>query len=487
MSTDTYVAVDLGATSGRVIVGRVSGRSVTTDTVARFPNEPLSWPDGLHWNLPAIYQNVLDGVRRAVRDAGDVRGVGIDSWGVDYGLVGADGRLIGLPYHYRDARTRGLADELDEAALYRRTGVPNQEINTLTQLVAERRAGALDPSARLVFIADLLAYLLTGQLGAERTLASTSQLFDPAGHWSEETIDAHGLPRRLFPETRRAGDVIGELRAGLVDDLGLRAALPVRAVAAHDTASAVAAVPAAGDDVAYISCGTWALAGVELDRPIRSEASRAAGFTNELGAAGSVRYQKNLTALWILSECLRTWSRDGRARDLPALVRAAADVPGFTGIVDPDAPELARPGDMPGKIARFCERTGQPVPATEAETTRCVIDSLALAFAHYVGQAAHLSGSRVDVVHLVGGGANNTLLCQLTADATGLPVVAGPVEATALGNLLVQALGAGTADELVAVRAMSAASSRTARYEPRGSPAVETARRRFEALLAPAS
>lgn len=487
MSTDTYLAIDLGATSGRVILGRVGERSVRTATVARFANEPLAWPDGLHWNLPAIYRGVLDGIRQAVADAGEVRGIGVDSWGVDYGLVGPGGRLLGLPYHYRDARTRGLAAELDEAALYRRTGVPNQEINTLTQLVAEQRAGTLDPSARLGFVADLLAHLLTGRLAAERTLASTSQLFDPAGHWSDEAIAAHGLPRALFPDPLGPGDVVGELRAGVVDELGLDAPVPVTAVAAHDTASAVAAIPAAAPGFAYVSCGTWALVGVEVDRPIRTEASRVAGFTNELGAGGAVRYQKNVTALWILSECLRAWSHGGERPDLTELLAAAAEHPGYVSLVDPDAPELTRPGDMPAKVARFCRRTGQPVPVTRAQIVRCVVDSLALAFAHYADQAARLSGSPADVVHLVGGGANNTLLCRLTADAAGRPVVAGPAEATALGNLLVQARGGRTAGELAAVRALSAASSPTVRYEPRADPAVAAARERFAALLGAAA
>lgn len=485
MSTDTYLAVDLGATSGRVIVGQVTERSVTTTTVTRFSNVPLSWPDGLHWNLPAIYLHVLDGVRRAVTDFGTVRSVGIDSWGVDYGLVGPDGRMLGLPYHYRDSRTRGLTDHLDEGALYFRTGVPNQEINTLTQLLAERHTGTLDPAARLVFVADLVAYLLTGELGVERTLASTSQLFDPSGHWSDEVIAAHDLPRAIFPEPRRAGDTIGELRASIADELALDSTVEVRAVAAHDTASAVAAVPATTDNFAYVSCGTWALVGVELGRPIRSERSRIAGFTNELGAGGSIRYQKNLTALWILSECLRVWSRDGRSWNLPELIRAAYTVPAFRSIVDADTAELARPGDMPQKIARFCKRSAQPVPTTEAEVTRCVIDSLALAFAHYVDEAARLSDKTVDVVHVVGGGANNALLCQLTADLAGVAVIAGPVEATALGNVLVQAHGGNTTAELRTVRAASAASAPTARYEPRPSPAVTAARQRFAALLEP--
>lgn len=481
------MAVDLGATSGRVIVGEVGDESVTMSTISRFANVPLSWPDGLHWNLPTIYQHVLDGLRRALAEGGAIRSVGIDSWGVDYGLIGADGRVLGLPFHYRDARTEGLADHLDEAVLYRRTGVPNQEINTLVQLVADQRSGGLDAAVSLAFVADLMGYLLTGSIGAERTLASTSQLFDPAGRWADDAIAAHGLPRELFPEPRRAGDVVGELRTGIVDDLALTTAPVVRAVAAHDTASAVAAVPASDGAFGYVSCGTWALVGVEVAQAIRSEESRAAGFTNELGAGGSICYQKNLTALWILSECVRAWSHDGRAPVVSALIDAATALPAFRSIVDPDTPELARPGDMPRKVADYCERTGQPVPAGEAETVRCIVDSLALAFAHYIDQARRLSGAPVDVVHVVGGGAQNALLCQLTANATELAVVAGPVEATAMGNVLVQARGGGTAEELATVRAISAASSRLRRYEPRPTTAVRAARRRFAGLCESAS
>ncbi|WP_283134615.1 rhamnulokinase [Rhizohabitans arisaemae] len=471
---EAYAAVDLGASGGRVIHGEIDATGIRTTTVHRFTNPPLAWPDGLHWNLPWLYEQILDGLA-ALPDG--TASVGVDSWGVDYGLVGEDGRLLGLPYHYRDRRTAGLTADLDAAALYRATGVATLEINTLVQLRAERRTGGLDRARRLLLIADLVGYLLTGREGAERTLAGTSQLLAPHGGWAGDLPDGLRPPAGLLPEPHDPGEPIGPLLPYLHRDRGLSPDLRVRAVASHDTASAVVAVPARRPDFAYISCGTWALVGLELPAPVLTEESRLAGFTNEPGVDRTIRFLKNVPGMWLLSESLRTWGRS--AADLPGLLDAAAGKPGFRSVVDPFDPAFGPPGDMPRRIRDHCAATSQPVPRDEPGLVRCIVDSLALAFADTLRQAVELSGRPVGVVHLVGGGSRNELLCRLTADATGLPVVAGPAEATALGNLVIQARGRSGPGTLAEIRELVARSDEPITYEPGSHPGLEEARTRF--------
>ncbi|MGK5556418.1 rhamnulokinase [Actinomadura kijaniata] len=457
-----FAAVDLGASSGRVITARV-GDGLELTEVRRFPNRPVRAGGTLYWDILGLYGNVLDGLR----DAGPVASVGIDSWAVDYGLLDAAGALVGNPVHYRDARTDGVMErvraDLGDAYLYGIGGVQFLPFNTVYQLAAAR--DALARAERLLMIPDLLAYWLTGVQGAELTNASTTGLLDVRRRaWSTELLDRLDIPARLLPPLREPGAAIGTLRPDVAAETGLPAATPVVAVASHDTASAVAAVPATGDDFAYISCGTWSLVGVELPGPILGDAGRAANFTNEAGVDGTVRYLRNVMGLWILQECLRVWGSPG----LPALLASAADVPGLRSVVNPDAPEFLPPGDMPARVAAFCRRTGQPVPDSPAATVRCVLDSLALGHRAALRAAVALSGKDVAVVHLVGGGSRNDLLCRLTADACGLPVVAGPVEATALGNLLVQARAHGLVGDLPAMRALVAGTQPLRRHEPGG-------------------
>jgi rhamnulokinase len=434
-----FAAVDLGASSGRVMVGRVTADSLTLDSVHRFPNEPVRAGGTLYWDILSLYRGVLDGLRRA----GPVRSVGIDSWAVDYGLLDATGALLGNPVHYRDARTDGVPEKVAKLVpddrLYALTGLQTLPFNTLYQLVAAAGTPTLETARRLLLIPDLIAYWLTGEAGAEYTNASTTELIDLSTRdWAGPLMGELGIDASLFPPVRQPGALIGPVRPGFADGTP-----DVVAVGSHDTASAVVGVPASGDAFAYISCGTWSLVGVELDKPVLTEASRAAGFTNELGVDGTVRYLHNVMGLWLLQECQRTWAAAGLPADLAELLAGAAQVPAFTAVVDADDPAFLPPGDMPARIAAACTRSGQTPPQSQAETVRCILDSLALAYRRTVRRAAELSGKDVEVVQVVGGGARNTLLCQLTADACGLPVLAGPVEAAALGNALVQARSAG--------------------------------------------
>lgn len=488
----SFAAVDLGASSGRVILGTVSGGRLVLEEAHRFPNRPVrtgGTAGTLHWDVLALYAGVLDGLRAAAAKAGTGTGtgpqgeagrlvsVGIDSWAVDHGLLDADGALLGNPVHYRDARTDGMAAEvaavLPAPELYAHTGLQHLPFNTVYQLCAARRTAQWGAARHLLLIPDLVSYWLTGERGTELTNASTTQLVDPRTRdWSHPVADALGIDLSLFPPLRRPGDAAGELLPGVLAETGLRGPVPVTAVGSHDTASAVVGVPATGDGFAYIATGTWSLAGVELDGPVLTEESRRANFTNELGVDGTVRYLRNIMGLWLLQECLREWNAErpgGSGQDLPGLLDRAGKVPGLRSVVDAEDPEFLAPGGMPGRIAEACRRSGQPVPRDPAETTRCVLDSLALAHRAAIADAQRLSGREVRTVHIVGGGVHNELLCRLTADACGVPVVAGPAEAAAYGNILVQARAAGALHgDLTALRTVLGNGLRLRQYEPVG-------------------
>ncbi|TDD26255.1 rhamnulokinase [Nonomuraea diastatica] len=425
----------------------------------RFPNGPVRVANRLHWDILGLYREILTGLRAA----GPVSSIGVDSWAVDYGLLDESGGLIGNPVHYRDDRTRGVPEQVAALVgadtLYDVSGLQVLPFNTLYQLLTDR----LDGAATMVLIPDLIGYWLTGELGAEVTNASTTGLLDVRTRsWARPLIERLGLPAGLFPPLRRPGEPIGGLRRDVAAEVGWSA--PVRAVGSHDTASAVAAVPASGPAFAYISCGTWSLAGVELPDPVLTPESRAANFTNEAGIDGTVRYLRNVMGLWLLQECMRAWP----GSDLGELLTAAAAERPFAAVVNPDEPVFLPPGDMPARIAAECRRTGQRPPSSPAAYARCVLESLALGHRRAVRQAMELSGRDIEVVHLVGGGSYNELLCRLTADACGLPVVAGPAEATTLGNVLVQARAAGLVSDLEEMRSLVAASQPLRRYEPSG-------------------
>jgi rhamnulokinase len=467
--TVAVAAVDLGATSGRVMLGTVGPDELALTPLARFPNLPVRTPDGLHWNILELYRNVLAGLTAAARQEPSLASVGIDSWAVDYGLLRGN-RLLGEPYHYRDGRTAagvGRTHALVSAAeLYATNGLQFLPFNTLYQLAAEDE-GVLDAADSLLLIPDLLAFWLTGRRVAERSNASTTGLLDlAAGDWNDALLARLGLPGGLLAELVDSGTTIGPLAPDVAAETGLSAR--VVAVGSHDTASAVVAIPAEGRYFAYVSCGTWGLVGVELDAPVLSEAGREANFTNEGGVDGRTRYLHNVMGLWLLSESVRSWERNGVVIDLPALLEAATEVSGPVPVFDANDSRFLPPGDMPARIAAYCARTGQAPPEGRAQAVRCILQSLALAYRRAVADAVRLSGRPVEVVHLVGGGSRNALLCQLTADATGLPVVAGPVEAAALGNALVQARARDLAGDLADMRDLVRRSADVRTYEPEG-------------------
>ena len=441
MTSVAVAAVDLGASGGRVIAARVSPASLELHEVSRFANEPVAAAGTLYWDILRLHGAVLAGLRRGCAQF-PIASAGIDSWGCDYGLLDASGTLIGNPVHYRDGRTDGVQLAVPAADLYAATGIQHLPFNTIYQLAAAAGTPALASASTLLMIPDLLAYWLTGSAGAEVTNASTTSLLEVTTRtWATGLMARAGIPESLFPPLREPGDRIGPVDPGLGIIRADQAPLPLIAVGSHDTASAVAAVPAAGPAFAYISSGTWSLVGMELSEPVLTEASREANFTNEAGLDGTVRYLRNVSGLWLLQECLRHWQSPALE---PLLAAAGREAPlGF--VIDAEDPAFLAPGNMPSRIASWLGSRGLPAPASRAETVRCVLDSLALAYARAVSAAQRLSGQHADVVHIVGGGSRNALLCQLAADACGLPVVAGPAEATALGNVLVQARALGAA------------------------------------------
>jgi rhamnulokinase len=467
--TGSVAAIDLGATSGRVIVGHVGADTLETTHVARFPNTPVQTSDGLHWDILALYAGAANGLRDAFRANADIASIGVDAWAVDYGLLHA-GRLLGEPYHYRDARTAvgvgRVHERMRHPELFARNGLQFLPFNTLYQFAAED-ADILSFADTALLIPDLIGYWLTGHARAERTNASTTGLLR-AGEWDEELVAALGIPRRILPELISPGEALGALRADLAADLGGSAtgSATVTAVGSHDTASAVVAVPMRPDAAAYISCGTWGLVGVEVERPVLSDAAREAGFTNEGGVDGRVRLLRNVMGLWVLSETVRTWERDGHTIDLPSLLAEAAAVQ--APLFDVDDARFLSPGDMVSRIDAWFAEHESPAPRTRAEYARSIVESLAQAFADAAAAAGRIGGVDVRTIHIVGGGALNALLCQRTADRSGLPVAAGPVEATALGNVLVQARAAGFVDgSLEALRDLVARTHEPELYLPR--------------------
>ncbi len=471
----TFVAVDLGAESGRAVLGRFDGERMALEVVHRFPNTPVRLPDGLHWNVLRIIAEVKDGLARAARKGGRIESLGVDAWGVDFALLDRDGSLISNPYHYRDPRTEGMEeralDRMPREEIYGVTGVQFMPINTLYQLLAMEGSPLLGAAETLLLIPDLVGYWLTGEKACEFTNASTTQLCDArSGTWAYDLLEKMGLPGHIFGKIIAPGTELGPLLPGVAQETGVKKGLPVTAVASHDTASAVVAVPAEDENFAYISSGTWSLVGVELPEAAIAPEGMHANFTNEGGFGGTTRFLKNVMGLWLLQECRRSWAGEGRDYSYEELTRLAEAVPAAGSLLDPDHPIFLPLGDMPGRIRRFCRETGQIPPEEPGEVVRCVLESLALKYRWVLERAEEITGRRVEVIHVVGGGVQNTLMCQLTADATRRPVRAGPVEATALGNLMVQAYARGYLGSLEEIRAAVRGSSVEVHdYQPTGS------------------
>jgi rhamnulokinase len=469
-SDTTVAAVDLGASSGRVVAGCFSTTGVELHEVHRFPNVPVRAGGALRWDVLALFSGMLQGLQLANNRFGQIAGVGIDSWAVDYGLLDADSQLLGNPVSYRDPGTdAAMADVLAEmgaSELYAATGIQLQPFNTLFQLLARRGAVQAEVARHALLIPDLLGFWLGGSMATEVTNASTTQLLDPRTmDWSWRLVDRLKVPIDLFAPLRQPGHSLGRLRS----DLGLAGATQIIAVPSHDTAAAVAGIPAEGDDFAFVSTGTWALVGVELPEPVITNESGRANFTNEVGVDKTIRFLRNVTGFWLLQECLRHWQGEGSDVNAQTVTEAAADVPGLRAIIDVQEPAFVAPGNMPHRIREAARRTSGATLDSRAETVRCILDSMALAIRRAVRDAVLLSQRTVRVVHVVGGGVSSPLFCQLVADACQLPVVAGPTEAAAWGNVMSQARALGlVGDSLAECRAVIRRSQRPVTYSVEG-------------------
>jgi rhamnulokinase len=486
----TFAAVDLGAQSGRVAVGRFDGERLSVSEVHRFPNVPVRTHDTLDWDVLRLYRDVLDGLRGAADEAGRVDSVAVDSWAVDFGLVDRNGRLLRNPVHYRDARRAramdGVLAEVPARELYDRTGIQLIPINTIFELAALAAEGdpALAAADTLLLIPDLVHFWLCGARSTEFTNATTTQCFDPrSGTWAGDLLERLGVPTRILPEVVRPGTRLEPLGGDAAAETGLGGA-DVVAVATHDTGSAVAAIPFRQPGSAFVSAGTWSLVGVEVREPIISDAAFAANLTNEGGVDGTFRLLRNVTGLWLLHECRRVWALEGRDHSFEQLVALADDAPPLQSFVEPNDPAFADQGDMPSRIRAYCARTGQPEPAEPGAVVRCILESLALEHALTIDVLASVTGTAPAEIHLVGGGARNEPLCRWTAAAAGIPVLAGPEEATLLGNLLVQARAAGEIGSLDEAREVVRSSFPVAVHEPATADAWREARERFAALRA---
>ncbi len=491
----SYLAIDLGASGGRALLVSFDGQRLAVQPVHRFDNGPRFDGDGLFWDASRLFQEIKTALEACRAAGARLRAIGIDTWGVDFALLGADGALVGPPRHYRDPRNgpamAAALRRVGRARIYEATGLQFMPLNTLYQLCAAAAdpQRPLDHARRLLFMPDLFNYWLTGVAQTERTIASTSQMVSArSGDWDHGLLDDLGIRSDILPPIRPTATVCGSLDARIASAVG-QVDVPVVHTASHDTASAVAAVPAGGSRWAYISSGTWSLVGVELPAPLISPQSLAADFTNEAGAGGTTRFLKNVAGLWLLQECRRCWAEAGRTYSFADLARLAQSAAPLRSLVDPDDPSFATPGEMPRRICDASRAAGEPEPADVAGLVRCLLESLALRYDQVLRSAAALTGRTIEAVHVVGGGSQNELLNELIAAATGCLVIAGPAEATALGNAAVQAIALGDLPDVDAARRIVAASVPLRRYEPPADAALRRqwseARQRFAGLGRP--
>lgn len=494
-----YLALDLGAESGRGLLGRFDGSQLALEEIHRFPNAPVKLLDTLYWDLPRLFDEIKTALRKVAASETTLDGIGVDTWGVDFGLVGRGDTLLANPVHYRDARTDGIMTaafgQIPWERIYDITGLQFLPFNTIFQLLALKRANSplLDVAETLLMMPDLFGWLLTGRRAGERTNASTTQLLNPrTGTWSDELCRALNLPRTILPLLIEPGTELGPLRASVADEVDLSRPVTVIAPGTHDTASAVAAVPASGSssssssappDWCYLSSGTWSLLGVEVSHPVINVETMRYNFTNEGGVAGTTRLLKNIMGLWLVQESRRTWARTGRQMTYEELIARAQVAPPFSALVDPDDSSFLSPGDIPARLAAFCMKTGQTPPRDEGAFVRCCLESLALKYRWTIERLELILGTTIKTIHVIGGGTKNTLLCQFTTDACGRPVHAGPVEATAIGNILMQAIGRKNLGSIADLRAVVARSFPVTVYEPRDNAAWIDAAGRFAELV----
>lgn len=490
MPDKIHIAVDLGAGSGRLIAGRYDGSKLSLEEIHRFDNPGTDIPGGSFWNIIGLYRDVVEGLRLAAGKYGDnLVSVGIDSWGCDFGLLDGKGRLLGKPHQYRDPRFEGMREvlhsRLGEVEVFAHTGIRTSFYNTSLHLLAESVADspALANAERLLFIPDLLAYWLTGVQANEQTIASTSQLIDARTRdWAWGVIEALKLPARPFGRVVPPGTVLGPIRPQVAAHTGLKD-LPLIATACHDTASAVAGIPLEDDDTFWLSSGTWSIMGLELPEPITTTAAYESGFGNELGVSGTVRFLCNISGLWILQECRRTWALQGESMSYDEMDDLATNAEPFTAFIDPDDPIFTTAGGMPEKIRAYCEQTGQAIPQDKGTLLRVAIDSLALKYRHVYERLCKLVGKRYARLNIGGGGIRNVLLSQATADALALEVVAGPVEATSCGNIITQMMATGEIPDLVAGRRLIRNSFEFRTFFPENTAQWDSAYQRFRAII----
>jgi len=469
-----YIAIDLGAESGRVMLGSVSAERIVLEEMHRFSNGPIEEGGSLHWDFNRLLSEIKAGIGKAVKAAGtEVGGIGADSWGVDFGLIGADGKLLENPYHYRDSRTDGIMEKafelMDKRQIYENTGIQFMQLNTIYQLLAMRLAGSevLAKTEKLLFMADLFSYYLCGSAFGEYTLASTSQLMDmKTGRWSSEIFDKLSLPMGIMPDVVQPGTVVGKLSKSIADELGC-GQIPVIATGSHDTACAVAAVPAGRGNWAYLSSGTWSIIGAEVPQAIVDDKTFEFEFTNEGGVENTIRLLKNIMGLWLVQECKRQWQREGTDFSYTELTDMAEKSKPFVGRIDVDSSEFLSPGDMPKRINDSLAGTGQKATKDKGQMIRIILESLALKYRQVMDALEDITGTEIDVLHIVGGGIQNELLCQFTANATGKKIVTGPIEATAAGNILMQARAAGQIKSLAEAREIVCNSFELKEYQPK--------------------
>jgi rhamnulokinase len=489
MTASHFLAFDLGAESGRAVLGRLEAGRLSVREIRRFPNIPVQRSGHLHWNVFGLFEEMKIAMKACASEGRTgLSGIGVDTWGVDFGLLARDGSVLGLPFCYRDLRTRGAMEEyfklVPREALYEATGIQFMPFNTLFQLYAmvRDRSPLLDAATDLLFMPDLFNYLFTGRKASEFTMATTSQIFNPRTRsWNPGLFQAMGLSKKILQAVLEPGTVLGPLLADVAEETGLQD-IPVIATASHDTGAAVAAVPARGKNWAYISSGTWSLVGVEEKEPIMTKQALDRNFTNEGGVAGTIRFLKNVTGLWLVQQCRKAWEGT-RALTYDELTRAAGEATPFGALIDPDDPGFLNPPDMPEAIRAYCRKTDQTPPASEASFIRSILESLAVKYRLVIDQIEQVTGHPVERIHVIGGGSQNRLLCQFTADATGRPVTAGPAEATAIGNILVQAMALRSVSSHQEMRTIVEDSFEPADYEPRQDKAWLEAFVRFQTVL----
>jgi rhamnulokinase len=488
MIMSTVLAFDLGASSGRALLGRLENNKIIIEEIHRFPNDPVQVAGRLQWDILRLYHEIKQGLLKAKHQGVKLESIGIDSWAVDFGLLGTHGELLANPYHYRDHHTDGVMDkllqELPADEVFARTGIQFLPFNSIFQLYALKQAKhpALDVADQFLMIPDLLRYWMTGERYSEFSNASTTQLYNPiVGDWDEELLRRIDVPKSWFAEVVQPGTQVGALRESLCEELGIES-VPVIAVAEHDTGSAVVAVPALERTFAYLSCGTWSLMGTEVDHPVINEEAQRLNFTNEGGAYGTYRLLKNIMGLWILQECRREWERAGSAYSFVELVKMAEEAPAFTAFIDPDDDRFLHAGDMPDRVRAYCAETGQAVPSAPGVLVRVILESLALRYRAVLEMTERLSGHTFSGLHMVGGGINNTLLCQWTANSIGKPVWAGPTEGSAIGNLAVQWIASGALTDIWEARRVIRDSFEVVSYEPAESDRWNEAYTRFNEI-----